>query len=254
MDVEGLQLVLNLGFGHELAYVLQQQAQASILLKRKSVKTHTLSLSLSLSRDRREPIVARKPSVVSGTSIMFSPFVSATRLLADFVRIQSRNLRDFFTRHAHRSFLVLLLGGTTLSTWALSVMPIDATLSGPDTSTGAPERCACELLSSKQLVPMQCQSLGCGLDHPSWLVWRGEVSPPAVVPTVTSFPLWETWTQVEFRGTPSFPSLLAPPEKLIFSGERCRVIHPSINSFYRSSGHFPCGRRTNLRAAELSAA
>jgi hypothetical protein len=51
IDAEGLQLLLNLGFGHAFAYIFQQQVHESIL---RSVK---LTLSVS-SRDRREPIVA----------------------------------------------------------------------------------------------------------------------------------------------------------------------------------------------------
>jgi hypothetical protein len=37
------------------------------------------------SRDRRVPVVARKPSAVSGTCIRVSPFTWTTSLLADFV-------------------------------------------------------------------------------------------------------------------------------------------------------------------------
>jgi hypothetical protein len=91
IDVQGLQLLPNLGFGHALAYVFQQQAHASILRERKGVKTHNLALI------EGPPIVARKPSAVSGTSIRISPFIWATRLLPDFARIHSRNLRVFFT-------------------------------------------------------------------------------------------------------------------------------------------------------------
>jgi hypothetical protein len=47
--------------------------------------------------------------------------------------------RVSYPRHVIRGFVASLPGGTTLSTWAVEVVvPVSATLSGPDTSPGAP--------------------------------------------------------------------------------------------------------------------
>jgi hypothetical protein len=48
---------------------------------------------------------------------------------------------------------------------------------------------------------------------------------------------------------PSFTLARGP----VFSGERCRRIHPSICPCYRSPGHYPGVHRTHVSVAELPA-
>jgi hypothetical protein len=136
--------------------------------------------------DRREPVVARKPLAVSGTSIRISPFIWSTRLLADFARIHSRNLRAFLTPHKS---------------------------SGYRRSAG---------------------TLGCGLERPTWLVWRGGLLVQVSASSGAHRDVLLTSGGLGLGGVPRDASpLLRDP---LFIGERCRRILPSSRSFNRSPG------------------
>jgi hypothetical protein len=102
MDVQGLQPLSNLGFGYAVAQVFQQQAYASNLRVRKSVKT----LTLALIEEPQGAKSGRKPSAVSGNTKRTSSFICATSLLADLARIQSRNLGVFFTPDTYTGVLL----------------------------------------------------------------------------------------------------------------------------------------------------
>jgi hypothetical protein len=105
-----------------------------ILRERKVVKT------LALIEGPQILIVARTPPAVSGTSIRISLFIWATGLLP-----------EFFTLNTYTGVLLRRSPeGTTLSTWAVErALPIDATLSGLDTSRGTPEEVNLEAASIK---------------------------------------------------------------------------------------------------------
>jgi hypothetical protein len=109
------------------------------------------------------------------------------------------------------------------------------------------ERCAEKLHSLKQRS--SAGTLGCGLEHSTWLVCRSGVSVQVSAssgPPCCPSPLWGTWTRGEFRGTPLKDSF--------FSGERCRAIHRSSLPCNRFPGHYTGGRRASLIVAVLSAA
>jgi hypothetical protein len=84
MDVQGLQRLWNLGFGHAFALKFFNNRRPHLSSGSEKVRKFTPSLS---SRDRRAPIAARKPSAASGTSIRNLPFIWTTSLLVDFARI-----------------------------------------------------------------------------------------------------------------------------------------------------------------------
>jgi hypothetical protein len=101
------------------------------------------------------PIVARKPSAISGISIRM--FNLGHDIASGLARIQSRNLRFSHPRNVHRRFVPSLPGGNAL-------IHLGGGVSGATGRDPVPqERCALELLPSKQRVPTVSAALGVGL-------------------------------------------------------------------------------------------
>jgi hypothetical protein len=86
-------------------------------------------------------MAARKPFTFSGTSMIISPFICTSNLLAVFERIHSRDLLGFLTPDKYTGVLLRRShgGGARFSTWAVVVVvPLGVKLRGQDTLPDAP--------------------------------------------------------------------------------------------------------------------
>jgi hypothetical protein len=121
------------------------------------------------------------------------------------------------------------------------------------------DRCALRLLSSKQQVLAHCWYpwLWAWASHLAFSARRGDR--PSVrqqwCPPWRPSPLWGTWTRGEFRGTPSRPSLLYPPDRPLFYWGAVPRNAPLQSPLNRSPGHYlGVRRRANLSVAEFPVA
>jgi hypothetical protein len=207
------------------------------------------------SRDRRVPITVRKPSADLGTSMRISPFIWATSLLADFTRIQSRNLGVFHPRHVHRGFASSLPVGNDFINLGAASGACGRDPQWPGHTTRCPG----------SPVPLSCFGRSSGYRHSAGTLVCGfkcsllpRLSRQGELPSVRRqwLPPWRPMGGLGHWGSsagclipPSFTLLRGP----FFSGERCRGIHSSSSPFIRSPGHYPGVRRATFSVAELPA-
>jgi hypothetical protein len=149
-------------------------------------------------------------------------------------------------------------GGTALSIWTLGVvLPSGVPLIDPDTSPGYPGDVRLSVASIEATGTVWMTTVCCGLEWLIWLLGCSRVSDQVSASSgahhdvlLPSGGLHIGGSSAEyFHIPPSFTLIRG----LVFSGERCRRIHPSIRPFNRSPGQYPCVRRTLLSVAELPA-
>jgi hypothetical protein len=174
MDAQCLQLPYDLSFRHALAQVFQQQAHASVLRERESVKTHTLALSEG------------PQGVNSGPETVGSLGHQHKVLALHLGHKLARGLRGIpFQKAAmvlhpgnvHRGFVTPLhWGNDFLHLGARGVVLVGVPPIGPRHVTGCPGRGAplCCFLRSNR-YRRRASTLGCKLGRPTWLVECGGV-------------------------------------------------------------------------------
>jgi hypothetical protein len=114
MDLQGLQLLSNLGFGHAFATFLQHLVRLSILRVRKCAQTYTLALVKTPHGDRVGP------KAVSSHQLQQLSFIGVKKLVPEFARNQSRNLCVFlYPVTRTRGFVASFLEEKTFLPWVL---------------------------------------------------------------------------------------------------------------------------------------
>jgi hypothetical protein len=137
-------------------------------------------------------------------------------------------------------------------------VPAGVSLNGRHTSPVAPGRGAPQCCSLRSgMYWLRADSLGYGLQRPTWLVSCGGVRAQVSANGGAYRDVLLSCGGLEL-GASSVGNLPVPPSVTLlrspsFSGERCPGVHPSIHSFNRSPGHDQGIRCTNLSEAGLPA-